>query len=531
MNDGLRWLRIALPLLLLDVVLALGSPGPEPWPHPTARVSLELCAGAALLAASVGWRAAAARWVARVLAGVFAVLVVVRLVDVTALGLFGRPLNLYWDGRHIGSVLAMSELPRWQLVAGGLLVLLALAGVAVGVALCWRALGRGLAWRPGRLAVLVLCGLLVGVRAIDGAAGLDTWRAFSEPVAPVVLRQARLLVAQSQADRSTSRLAPSPAFGTNVDGLQGADVLVLFSESYGVCTFDDPVQSQALDGPRAALAAAIAASGRQVVSARVRSPTFGGGSWLAHAALLTGIDTRDPLDHDLLLSTQRPTLARHFGAHGYRTVHWAPGLQRPWPEGRFYGFERYVDAPTMGYTGLPFGAWRIPDQAAMALLHAQELSAPPGTRAPRFIVFPTVNSHAPFHPLPPFVADWARLTGPQAYTPQQQAQALAQTVSWRDPVPAYVASIALTWQWLGDYLREQAPRGLVLVLLGDHQPWARVSGNGAPWDVPVHIVASDPALLRRFTDAGFTPGLTPPAATLSGMEALTPLLSRGFARP
>lgn len=528
MSTGRRWLCIALPLVALNALLTLAA-GAEPWPRFTARVSLELCAAVALLAAWTAWRGGAARWPARCLAALCAALVVVRLGDVAASTFFGRPLNLYWDGRHLRSVLAMSGLPPWQLVAGTGALLLALGLLCAFVAACWRALGRGLTWAPGRAAVLALCALLVAVRAADGRAGWETWRAFSEPVAPAVLRQASLLAAQ--ADRTAERLPPSPAWGANLDALKGSDVLVLFAESYGACTIDESAQRQALAAPRAALAQAIAASGRAVVSARVRSPTFGGGSWLAHGALLAGIDTRDPLDYDLLLTTQRDTLVKHFGAHGWRTVNWAPGLQLPWPEGRFFGFDRYVDAPTMGYTGLPFGAWRIPDQAAMALLHAQELAAPAASRPPRFIVFPTINSHAPFHPLPPFVADWQRLAGPGAYTAEQQLHALEGEVSWRDPVPAYVQSIALTWQWLGTYLRDQAPRGLVVVLLGDHQPWARVSGQGASWDVPVHIIGPDPALLRRFEAVGFTPGLMPPAQALGGMHELTAVLSQAFALP
>ena len=133
------------------------------------------------------------------------------------------------------------------------------------------------------------------------------------------------------------------------------------------------------------LAQAIAASGRGVVSARVRSPTFGGASWLAHAALLAGLDTGDPAQHDLLLASQRPTLVRHFARHGYRTVGWMPGLKRAWPEGAFYGFDRLADDAGIGYLGPDFGFWRIPDQAAMALLHAQELdrSGAPAGRASR----------------------------------------------------------------------------------------------------------------------------------------------------
>ncbi|MDM0012791.1 hypothetical protein QTH87_10150 [Variovorax sp. J22P168] len=66
-----------------------------------------------------------------------------------------------------------------------------------------------------------------------------------------------------------------------------------------------------------------------------------------------------------------------------------------------------ADAGTIGYAGPAFGHWRIPDQASMALLQAQELAEQPERRAPRLIVFPTLASHAPFRPLAPYVSDWS----------------------------------------------------------------------------------------------------------------------------
>lgn len=523
-------LAFTLALGVLNGLLVLAPPDHSAWPQPTARVSLELCVGLVLLAAWGLWRGSAPEWLVRMLGTLSAVLIAIRLVNVMAIGLFGRPLNLYWDVRHLGSVVALSEVPPWQWMAGTAGALLVLALLAGAVLACWHAVAVGLQARRGGLAVLALCTGLLAARAADGLGGLESWRWFSEPVTPVVLRQARLVVAQLQPAQAATRLAASPALGADLDALQGADVLLVFAESYGVCTVDEPDQARALAAPRAAFAQAIADSGRAVVSARVRSPTFGGGSWLAHASLLTGLDMRDPFDYDLLLTTERPSLPRHFGAQGYRSLIWAPGLQRAWPEGRFYGFDRYGDAAGMGYTGLPFGAWRIPDQAAMALLHAQELSAPAGPeRSPRFVVFPTVNSHAPFYPLPPFVSDWSRLSTPQAYTAEQQARALEELVSWRDPVPAYVQSIALTWQWLGAYLREQASPNLLVIVIGDHQPWARVSGHSGSWEVPVHVMSADAALLRRFEARGFKPGLLPQDAPLGDMHALTPLLASVFA--
>ena len=103
-------------------------------------------------------------------------------------------------------------------------------------------------------------------------------------------------------------------------GLKGADVNLFLLESYGRIVFSNAAMHAQLKPSRDALAAQIASSGMQVVSAFVASTTFGGGSELAQLALLSGINTGDPLVHDLLLTTQRPTLITAFRNRGYETL-------------------------------------------------------------------------------------------------------------------------------------------------------------------------------------------------------------------
>jgi hypothetical protein len=527
---GAWLLRFGLPFVVLNALLTLDNLDGTLWPRPVPRLSFELCMAALglMLWVALGGRLGPRRL--RVLAFFTTVWVIARYFDVTVRAVFGRPINLYWDGRHAAEVLRMGETPAWQVLLGAALAVAACGLLHALARRCWQSMARALAWPPPRPAVGLAGVLLLASFAAYGWHGLDTRWFFSIPVAPTVARQVALLGRQLLPGQGASQLMPSPAFAAgNLAGLQGADVLVLFAESYGVCTLDDPQQAAQLAPARAQFAQALKDGGRQVVSARFRSPTYGGGSWLAHAALLSGIDTHDPGDYELLLSTDRPTLVRDFKEHGYRTVNWMPGLQRPWPEGSFYGFDRYADAGSMGYRGPSFGYWRIPDQASMALLQAQELATPPGQRAPRFIVFPTLASHAPFRPLAPYVPDWERLLRADAYTPAQVALAEAQPVSWLEPVPAYVASLRYTFRWLGDYLSGRAPPKLLTIVIGDHQPLASVSGKDASWDVPVHVISADTALLARFEALGFTPGLLPPMrASSAGVQALAPLLLKAF---
>ncbi|VTU26263.1 Phosphoglycerol transferase, alkaline phosphatase superfamily [Variovorax sp. SRS16] len=525
-------LRFGVAFVILNALLTLDNLDGTLWPRPTPRLSFELCMAVLVLMPWVALRGRAGAGVLRALAAITTVWATARYLDVTVRAVFGRPVNLYWDGRHVAELLRMGDVAGWQAGLGAVAAIVVIWLVDAVAHRCWQSMARALAWPPPRPAVGLAGVLLLASFAVHGWNGLDTRWFFSIPVAPTIARQAALLSRQLLPGQVASQLSASPAFeATDLVSLHGADVLLIFAESYGVCTLDDPRQAAQLAPARAQFAEALKDGGRQVVSARFRSPTYGGGSWLAHAALLSGVDTRDPGDYELLLSTDRPTLVRHFRQHGYRTVNWMPGLQRPWPEGSFYGFDRYADANSMGYRGPSFGYWHIPDQASMALLQAQELAAPAGQRPPRFIVFPTLASHAPFRPLAPYVADWARLLRDDAYTSEQAAEAEAEPVSWLEPVPAYVASLRYTFRWLGDYLAGRAPAKLLTIVIGDHQPLASVSGKDASWEVPVHIISADTALLQRFEALGFTPGLLPMQPATAGMQALAPLLLRAFDGP
>jgi hypothetical protein len=536
---------VLLPLLVLGGLSGFANAWPTLWPQPRLALSVELAGALLVLVLAAAWQRRPPTRLVRALALIATAGVALHYIDVTVPAVLGRRVNLYWDLPHLGAVTGMdgSGAAGWRtvvavLLAGALLVVLYRIVRACFAALAQRATRPLVGWSLGAgcVATLLLWGAASGM-------GSAAWmaRLFAPPVSAMVAEQIRFLHSALARDASALRLGAGPRFVGNLDALGGADVLIVFAEAYGAVTFDQPSLAAALATSRARFAAAIERSGRTVVSARVVSPTFGGASWLAHGALLAGIDTRDPADHALLLSTDRPTLVRHFSAHGYRTVGWMPGLQRPWPEGRFYGFERIADADGGGYAGLPFGFWRIPDQASMALIHEQEFGGrfagepAPGAgrsvgapRRPRLVVFPTVSTHAPFAALPPLAEDWSRLTGAEAFSREAVAAAEALPVSWTDALPAYLAAMRYQFGWLTAYVADHAPADLVLIVIGDHQPIGAVSGPEQPWEVPVHVVSRDRALLARLERAGFVPGLMPAQPPLGPMHWLTQVLVDAF---
>ena len=130
--------------------------------------------------------------------------------------------------------------------------------------------------------------------------------------------------------------------------------------------------------------------------------------------------------------------------------------------------------------------------------------------------------------MPPYRTDWSTLLSSQAFNTPEADRARAGAPDWSDLAPAYLDSVVYSIEWLAGYLRHRAMRDTVLIVLGDHQPVSGVSGRDAPWEVPVHIIASQPELLDRFAAAGFKPGMQPARPALGAMHDLTRILIAAF---
>jgi len=353
------------------------------------------------------------------------------------------------------------------------------------------------------------------------AARLPDQRLAPTPVVHTYVHQVALIL---EARSGSTSLPPSPPIESTFEGVRGADVFLVFVESYGAVTNEEAFASR-LAAPRRRLESDIRDTHRAVASAYVESPTFGGSSWLAHLSLISGIEVRDPDTNALLMTTPRDTLVKAFKRAGFRTVGLMPGLRQQWPEGSFYGFDEIYGADRLGYTGPEFGWFAVPDQFSLAkfdILEAHKLTTP------RFVFFPTISTHFPFSPTPPYQPHWARMQTPRPYDGPDIVRAYAGEPDWTNFGPGYADAIAYDFAVLGGYLRQHAERDLVMILIGDHQPPAAVSGAHATWNVPVHVITSRQSILDRLRAAGFRSGLAPARQAVSRMHALQPILLNGF---
>lgn len=530
-------LALAGALLLLNCSLTFGNV----WPTPAIRFEWQLSAelGALLVGLNAFvWRAGAPsvrglRW----LSALWVLLVVGHYADVTTPALYGREVNLFWDLRYVSDVAAMMvRVAAWWiilLVLGGAVLLVAIlyAGArwAIGTVARAAAAPRSQRLLAAGGAVVLALFALDRLRPAPADPYLETTSAFASPVLGTYAHQARLALTALAARTGSIRIAPSPEFSSDLSRLGRADVVLVFVESYGAVTYDRPSLAQVVTPARQRLMQAAHESGRDIVSAFVTSPTFGGGSWLAHLSLLSGVAVRDPDTYALLMSQpERRTLVSFFNRHGFRTVALMPGLQQAWPEGAFYRFDQLYDELALEYRGWSFGWWNIPDQYSLAKFGATELAS--RERPPIFAVFPTINTHAPFNPTPPYQAEWSRVLSADPFDQSALDQAFAEPPDWLDLSPDYGRAIEYDLQSLAGFARARTGRELVMIVLGDHQPPSMVSGRGAPWDVPVHVIAPE-TIADRLTEQGFADGVDPPRAPIGPMHALGGILLDAFGEP
>jgi hypothetical protein len=524
------WFALLAALVLIDASVTFENVWPTPAIRWTGQLSLELAIAVVALTLAARGRLPPTRL--NLLSAFWMVLVLGRYADVTAPALYGRDVNLYWDLQFMPDVAAMvvRAAPAWLIVLA--------AGVAAGallamfVAIRW-AFGQVAhavtSTGPRRLLQIAAAAIVITftVQEVEELRAPDVYddhlRWVPTPVTFAFARQARF-AAEAMATRA--ELPPSPPMDADFAEVKGADVYLVFVESYGAVSWERPEFARGLASARGALEAAIRDTNRQVASALVESPTFGGNSWLAHISLLSGIEVRDPHTNALLMSEKRSTLATAFSRAGYRTVALMPGLRRPWPEGRFYGFDETYTAETLDYPGPDFGWFAVPDQMSLAWLDERELRRE--SRPPIFVFFPTLSTHFPFSPRPPYQPEWPRLLSDEKYDGADIVRAYEEQLDWIDFGPAYTKAIAYIYQTVGGYLRIRADRDCVIILIGDHQPPAAVSGEGAPWDVPVHVIASRRTVVDRLIARGFRIGLAPSRPSISRTHELLPILLESF---
>ncbi len=442
-----------------------------------------------------------------------------KLVDLGFFAALAQPFDLLFDWSLFGNGYDYLRGSLGLIGANAAVVLAVVIAAAAVWSLTWavRRLAGTIVARPGSVAGLALPLAVVVLLPVAGIA----------PTNGVMVAAGRIQdVRDSLADRDrfAAEIADDPYAATPPDrlltALRGHDVVLAFVESYGRDAVEDPVLAGPIqrlldDGTRQ-----LGSAGYQSRSAYLTSSTFGGSSWLAHGSFLAGAWVDSQQRYRQLIGSDRLTLNRAFGRAGWRTVGLSPGTTKDWPEQAFFGFDRFYDSHALGYRGPNFSWATMPDQYTLAAFERLERGRP--DRPPVMAELQFISSHAPWAPIPELL-DWDGIGDGSVYDGMADVDEPPSAILTREPnrVRAdYVASVGYALRSLISYIETYGDRNLVLIFLGDHQPNAIVTGDAASHDVPVTIVAADPAVLDRIEGWGWSPGLRPsPDAPVWRMDA------------
>ncbi|BBG00916.1 hypothetical protein PSA01_45540 [Pseudonocardia saturnea] len=519
-----RWRAAGAALLstvcaaLVGVILVLPSDPVSMVPAAFLRLPIEVVLGVAVLALLSG----RTRRITAAVAGlVLAVVGLLKLFDLGFVIFLDRPFDPVSDWVLLGNA---QEFLRGTLGSAGAVFAAVLAAVlAVGLLVATaRAVVRlgGLAARHRRIA-------LPGA-ALLGTVWLVVWAVAGAQLVPGVpvaaadgviqLRDRAVQIPASIADqRAFAAEIADDAYADVPDdqllgALRGKDVVFAVVESYGRTALEDPEmapRTTALldDGDRRLDAAGFASR-----SGFLTSPISGGGSWLAHATLFSGLRIDDQRRHDALVTSDRLTLIRAFRDAGWETTAVMPGTTRAWPEADFYGHQRVHALDGLGYQGPPFSWSPMPDQYAMSAFSRLEHDRT--DRGPLLAEIALTSSHAPWTPVPPMLP-WDEIGDGSVYAPYAGDQRTFESIFAGDPDAIrqdYLDSTEYSLETVLGWIERSGDDDLVVVVLGDHQPASVVTGPEASRDVPVSVVTRDREVLDLIAGWDWSDGLRPPPA-------------------
>ncbi|MGO4385604.1 CDP-alcohol phosphatidyltransferase family protein [Specibacter sp. RAF43] len=505
---------LTLPAVLL-VWLVLVIPADPSLITPAAFVSIPL-GGLVIVTAALVLPPARRRGAARLAGVLLGLLALLKALNLGFFAALDRPFDAVGDWSYLGpgvGVLGDSIGPGWAIVAVAAAAVLAVAVVIVMALAVGRLCRAAAAHRRVSVRTVTALGvvwILCAVTGLQVAAGVPV---ASTSAAALVYRQLQHDVVDrnaflAQIARDPVRDVPAEQLLT---GLRGKDVLLVFVESYGRIAVQGGTFSPGVAAALRAGTGELAASGFAARSAFLTSPTFGGISWLAHSTLQSGLWVDSQRRYDDLLPRDRLTLTGAFARAGWRTVSDIPADTTDWPEGkRFYHYDAVYDSRNVGYRGPKFSYATMPDQYVLSAFHRLELA--PARRAPVMAEIDLVSSHTPWTPLPRPVP-WEQV-GDGTIFDGMPALGESPKAVYKSPEKIrglYGQSIEYTLNTLVSFVTSHPDPNLVLIVVGDHQPNALVSGAQAGHDVPVSIIAADPNVLAQISAWNWQAGMLPQA--------------------
>lgn len=550
------WAVLLFLNVLVLVPATLGLDEPAPW------LALGLCVDFLVLAAGIAWaRRFGTGKPAAVFGGVLVLALlafeVMRLIGVFAMGQDPLLYDLGFLLRHMVVLLSDVGTARDAAVVVGVLVGLLTAGVGAAVGM-YRASEVWAAKAPWLSALAVLAFALSFLGRLHP--GATRW-----PARLILPHMVENLGESWRVYHSVNQtIAQDPYGDLSLAPLsRSPELRVFIVESYGQLIFERPVSGEPITQHLRELETALGAQGWYSVSGRSEAPVSGGRSWIADASLYSGlkISYESVFQHLKPSFVLRNTLPSLLSGLGYKTVVVEPkDRARPGVElENEFGFDQTVFYADLDWQGPEWGWGIIPDQHTLGWLREKVIEP---AEQPLFISFHMVASHAPWRSPPPLLENWRELAKQPlgedhlesaektkktpAEMPPSRDEAIKRLGRYQreagmqhsgvgsikdEKLLAYADVVHYDLEALAQHLEaEGSQRPMLVIIMGDHQPpfLAKRMGFG----VPVHVLATDPALLVEFEARGFVSGMVPPMRGKPELQhqSLFPALVRSLAR-
>ncbi len=286
------------------------------------------------------------------------------------------------------------------------------------------------------------------------------------------------------------------------------DVHFFVIESYGMTLFMREEYIQAMRATYGELEPRLRARGWDIYTGMVRSPAFGGRSWLADSSLLTGTFQANQAIFEAEISDGLPAdMLTFMGSAGYHRIYAAPGTNGATDEWKIaYPFEEYFERYSFGYRGPFLNLGAMSDQYFLDRVGRYHLE----DERREFAMYVMVSSHVPFTIIPQYKPDWDFSRFGREYEDGFLRYFDNNWLSGNELAEGYLTGIDYSLRTIEGYIETHLnDRGFVLII-GDHQPRKPVSVPTAGYAVPFHI------LVRRGTTLQFPPDwlisreMTPP---------------------
>ena len=458
------------------------------------------------------------------IAVILSLIFVLKLADIATFSAFNRSFNPVIDLHLIGAGLdllrsSVGALQAWAMIGGAALTVLAIFIALIVAGRIWQRvpLPNWLRWPAGLVAMT-----FAAISVADAGHVARIWTLPENPPgtstatrvaywhASKTFRTRAELVDFERAAKDDPYAGRSDLF----DLTGGRDIWVVYVESYGRASFDNPLYAPTHVPTLDKAQADLAARGLAMRSGWLTSPVAGGQSWLAHATLSSGLKVADQSRYAAALASPRQTLFHLAQSAGYRTGAIMPAITVAWPEVELMGFDDVLPAADLGYAGQPFNWVTMPDQYTLS---AFPRLLPQDAR-PDFLQMALISSHAPWVPVPQMV-DWNEVGNGQIFDEMAEAGDPPEVV-WRDRDRVrdqYRRAIDYSLQAVMEFAARQSDPP-VIVVVGDH-PAAGFVSQIEGRHVPIHIIA-EPEIAALIEHWNWTEGLVPAdAAPVWPMEA------------